>query len=261
MPFPPTRRSMIEEIATSGDEAAWSCFVADYWGPLCRFALRGGRLSLADAEDVTAETFVVLLRSRLLARWIDQPTARLRTLLCSVMRNLLSNRGRVEQGRAELLRENRAELQGRPWVQLGLEEPAAEQDNAFHAAWVEELLSAAVELLLKEYQQKGQGDRFRVLYGRLCEGLTARQVADALGMSLTQSENSYKQAVASLRGCLERLVREHVERYSAGNTPEEEFHLEWGRLNEHLHRHGGLEQAVRLAYDGLDKEYGPERKL
>ena len=146
-------------------------------------------------------------------------------------------------------------------MQLGLEEPSAEQDDAFHAAWVEEMLTAAVELLLKECHQKGHGDRFRVLYGRLCEGLTARQVAEALGLSLSQSENGYKQAVAGLRGCLERLVREHVERYSAGSTPEEEFQFEWGRLNEHLHRHGGLEQAVRLAYEGLDKEYGPERKL
>jgi DNA-directed RNA polymerase specialized sigma24 family protein len=260
MPFPLTRRSVIEEIAAGG-EAAWSCFVADYWGPLCRFALRGGRLSLADAEDVTGATFLVLVRNRLLARWIDQPTARLRTLLCSVVRNLLANRGRVERGRAELLRKDRGELQGRAWVQLGLEEPSAEQDDAFHAAWVEELLTAAVELLLKEYHQKGRGDRFRVLYGRLCEGLTARQVAEALGMSLTQSENGYKQAVAGLRGCLERLVRQHVERYSAGATPEEELQVEWGRLEEHLRQRGGLEQAVRSAYEGLDEGYGPERKL
>jgi DNA-directed RNA polymerase specialized sigma24 family protein len=262
MAFPLTRRSVIEAIA-AGDEAAWGCFVADYWGPLCRFALRrGGGLTLADAEDVTCDVFLVLVKNRLLARWIDQPTARLRTLLCSVARNLLANRGRVGRNRAELLRENQEELRGRgAWVQLGLEEPAAGQDDAFHAAWAEEMLTAAVDLLLRECHQKGHGDRFRVLYGRLCEGLTARQVAEALGMSLSQSENYYKQAVGGLRGCLERLVRQHVERYSAGTTPEEEFQAEWGRFEAHLLQHGGLEQAVRSAYQGLDEGYDAERKL
>jgi RNA polymerase sigma factor (sigma-70 family) len=261
MTFPETRRSVIQEIAATGDQAAWHRFVADYWGPLCRFAMRGGRLSLDDAEDVTLECFLALLKNRLLARWIDQPTARLRTLLCSVVRNIMANRGRVEQGRAELLGENRRELEGRRWLQVGLEEPAAEQADAFYAAWTEELLQSAVEALLSEYHEKGQGDHFRVLYGRLCEGLTAREVADALGLSLSQSENAYKHAVRRLRAGLEDLVRRHVEGYCAGGDPGGELPSEWARLEAYLHQHGGLEQAVRQAYQGLDPRYDAGSKV
>src|SRR4051794_24474589 len=110
MRFPQTRLSVIQKIATSGDESAWRSFVADYWGPLCRFALRGDRLSLTDAEEVASETFLVLVKNRLLARWIDQPAARLRTLLCAVVRNILANRGRKEAGRSDAARDHRREL-------------------------------------------------------------------------------------------------------------------------------------------------------
>jgi DNA-directed RNA polymerase specialized sigma24 family protein len=260
MTFPQTRRSVIQAVA-AGDDAAWHDFVREYWGPLCRFALRGGRLSLSDAEDVAAETIVVLLKNRLLARWIEQPAARLHTLLCRVVWNLLSNRWRVAQGRRELLRQHRDEVEARPWVQVGLEEPAVEQDDAFYTAWVEELLQATVEVLLREYHGQGRGDHFRVLYGRLCEGLTARAVAEALGWSLSQSENAYKDAVRRLRRCLEERVRRHVEHYCPAEETEAEFRSEWVRLEEYLTRQGGLEQTVRAAYQGLDPEYGPERKL
>jgi RNA polymerase sigma factor (sigma-70 family) len=251
---------VIQEIAANGTAAAWQRFVADYWGPMCRFAMRGGRLSLADAEDVTGEALLALVRNRLLARWADQPASRLRTLLCAVLRNVLANRARVREGRARLLKDNRDELEGRSFIQIGLEEPAAEHDDAFHAAWVDDLLESAVEALLGEYQQKGQGDHFRVLYGRLCDGLTAREVADALGLALSQSENAYKHAVKRLREHLRERARRHVEGYCAGGDPEGEICAEWGRLEAYLRDHGGLEEAVRRAYRGLDPRYGPEAK-
>lgn len=261
MAFPQTRRSLIQQIAAANDEAAWRQFVDDYWGPLCRFALRRGRLRLDDAADVAADVFVAILNNRLLARWIDQPSARLRTLLCSVVRNLLANRARIEQGRAELRDENRQELEGRAWIQVGLEEPSAEQADTFYAAWVEELLQSAVESLVAEYHRKSLGDHFRVLYGRLCEGATSRQVAEALGLTLSQSENAYKHALRRLRERLQELVRGHTERYGEEENPEADFQAEWGRLIDHLEQHGGLERIVSQAYQGLDVLYQPENKL
>jgi hypothetical protein len=125
---------------------------------------------------------------------------------------------------------------------------------------VEELLQSAVEALLVEHEGRGQGDDFRVLYGRLCEGLTAQEVADALGLALSQSENAYKRARRRLAEILRELMRRHVEGYCGGGEPEDEFRAEWARLEEHLSRRGELEQAVRGAYQGLDPGYGPERK-
>src|SRR5262245_3212426 len=98
MSFPQTRHTLIQRIVTRGDDQDWQAFLADYWGPVCRFAMRRGGLALADAEDVAAATFEALVANRLLARWVSDRAAKLRTLLCAVVRNVLSNRARVQAG-------------------------------------------------------------------------------------------------------------------------------------------------------------------
>lgn len=110
--------------------------------------------------------------------------------------------------------------------------------------------------LLGEHNQKRQGDHFRALYGRLCEGLTAREVADAVGLSLTQSKGAYKQAVA----CLQSRVRRHVEGYCAGGRGRREVSRGVGSAGGIPAGQRGLEQAVRKGYHGLAPRYGPESK-
>jgi hypothetical protein len=98
MSFPQTRHTLIQRIADAGDGRDWGEFLADYWGPVCRFARRAGALTQDDAEDAAAQTFEVLVRNRLLAHWVLKRSAKLRTLLCAVVRNVLSNRGRGGAG-------------------------------------------------------------------------------------------------------------------------------------------------------------------
>ena len=111
MSFPATRHSLIQRLAVAGADEDWRQFLEDYWPPVCRFAARWGRLRFEDAEDVSSATFQVVIAGQLLQRWLQQPTAKLRTLLCSVVRNVLSNRARIDLGRQRLLRENRELLQ------------------------------------------------------------------------------------------------------------------------------------------------------
>src|SRR5262245_13944236 len=103
MSFPETRHTLLQRLAESGEESDWRQFLADYWGPLCRFAACRGNLSAADAEDVASQTFMALLSNQLISRWTTHKSAKLRTLLCSVVRNVLSNRARVQAGRAKLV--------------------------------------------------------------------------------------------------------------------------------------------------------------
>jgi len=70
-------------------------FLTDYWGPVCRFALRRGNGKLEDAEDVAAKTFEIIVSNDLLERWASQPRARLRTLLCGVVCKVQANQFRV----------------------------------------------------------------------------------------------------------------------------------------------------------------------
>lgn len=245
--FPETRHTLIQRLVATSDGTDWRQFLSDYWGPVCRFAARFGGLNLADSEDVAAETFEALLSNRLLARWAANRSAKLRTLLCSVARNVLSNRARIASGRARLIREHLD--QG---GELGIAETSAADLDTFQAAWADNLLEQAVERLLAEYHQAGKGDYFRVLHGRICEEMTTAEVADALGLKVTTAENYSKAARRRLAEIFELLVREHVARYAELENAEAEFASEWARLGDYLTKHGGLDSAIRLAYRDVD---------
>src|SRR4051812_25206440 len=104
MSFPETRQTLIQRIANQAGEDDWRTFMIDYWGPVCRFAAGRASLTDADAEDVASQTFEILLTSQLLARWTSNRSAKLRTLLCSVVRKVLANRARVSVGRERILK-------------------------------------------------------------------------------------------------------------------------------------------------------------
>lgn len=243
MSFPETRHTLVQRLVASGNEGDWRQFLQDYWGPVCRFAVRRGCNNLADAEDVASQTFQALLTNQLLARWTTTQSAKLRTLLCSVVRNVISNKARLEQGRQRLMQGHLD--QGGDLA--GMVDAPIEQIDAFYAAWVDEVLAKAVERLLEGYLQTGKGDYFRVLYGRICEEMPMKDVAESLGIKVASAENYFKAARKRLGDLLEEDVRSHVERYSALGTSDDEFTAEWTRLGEHLAAHGGLEAVVRRA--------------
>lgn len=243
MSFPDTRHTLIQRLVASGNEGDWRQFLQDYWGPVCRFAARRGCNNLADAEDVASQTFQALLSNELLARWATSQSAKLRTLLCSVVRNVISNKARVEQGRQRLIREH-LDQSGNL---AGMVDEPVEQIDAFYAAWVDDVLSKAVERLLEEYLRSGKGDYFRVLHGRICEEMLMNDVAESLGIKVTSAENYFKAARKRLGGLLEEDVRAHVQRYSTEGAAEEEFAAEWTRLGDHLAANGGLEAVIRRA--------------
>jgi RNA polymerase sigma factor (sigma-70 family) len=252
MAFPQTRHSLIQRLAAGGEERDWQEFFQDYWRPVCRFALRSAPLTLEDAEDVASETFLVVHRNQLLARWVANRTAKLRTLLCSVVRHILANRARVEQGRQRLRQELAAGSAAVDWLtsQARLEAPAPEVD-AFYAAWVDELLQTSAESLLTQYNQDGKGDYFRVLYGHVCEGLTLAEVARTLGMTLSRTQTAYRQARTALARRLKARLHDQLGRYGSEEEIEQEFASEWKQLRAHLQARGGLEEAVRRAYSNL----------
>jgi RNA polymerase sigma factor (sigma-70 family) len=244
--FPQTRLTLIRRLVDHGDDGDWRQFLADYWRPICGFAIRRGNMSIQDAEDVASKTFEALLTNNLLARWQDNRGARLRTLLCSVTRNVIANQARVESGRKRIREELAIRARGSEGVVVsGDSEPTAIEADMFYAAWVDELLKNCVESLLHHLHRSGKGDYFRVLYGRLCEKLSTIEIADLLQIKTTDVENYYKAAKKMLADELEQAVRSHVQRYSDESSVADEFRVEWGTLSQYLTRHGGLEQAVR----------------
>jgi hypothetical protein len=111
MSFPQTRLILIQRLASGGND-----------------------------EDVACHTFSVVWENRLLGRWVSNRSAKLRSLLCAVVRNILSNWNRVRATRQrlsdELVRQVEESSRARD-----------EQSDAFYAAWVEDLLQQAYDLL------------------------------------------------------------------------------------------------------------------
>lgn len=260
MSFPQTRLTLIRRLAGGGNDTDWRDFLDDYWPPLRAFAMRWGNLSLADAEDVAAETLQAIVKNQLLDRWQAHRAARLRTLLCSVARNVISNRARVEQGRNRILRGlaqgAEADLPPSIWTSP---EPSEEQDDTFYRAWIDDLLDRCVQALLADLHRVGKGDYFRVLYGRLCEGLSLSEVARMLQIPTTTAENYYKAATKRLANVLERAVRRHVQKYCSEGAEDEEFRAEWWQLSAYLQEHGGIENAVRSCHQRMTSGEQPSR--
>ncbi len=233
MAFPNTRATLIQRLAGGGGDEDWREFMNDYWEPVCRFAQGRGSLNHQDAEDVATEVFEAILKNRLLERWSKFPSSKLRTLICSIVRKVLSNRFRVVQGRQRVVREHGGRLDR--YVDFSDVESAdapADQLDAFYAAWLDGILQTAVDSLLAEYDQSGRGDYFRVLYGRVCEQLSMPEIAGLLQIKLTSVENYYRHARQRLQVRLEELLREHVLRYSGADDVREEFAAEWPRVGE-----------------------------
>ena len=258
MSFPNTRHTLIQRLAAGGQAADWREFMADYWGPVCRFARWKGNLSFEDAEDVGSEVFAALLKSRLLERWSAVQAARLRTLMCAVVRNILSNRLRLSVGREHVVQEHGGQLDRYlEWSEIDAAETPREQLDAFYAAWVDDLLQSVLEDLLTEYHGSGRGDYFRVLYGRICDELTVPEIAEALNLKLTSAENYLRHMRQKLTERLRETVRIHVSRYSGPGDVDVEFTDEWNQLGRFLERYGGLEAVIRRLCQ--DSELGSRR--
>jgi RNA polymerase sigma factor (sigma-70 family) len=245
MSFPQTRLTLIQRLASGGTEEDWRGFLKDYWGPLCRFAVRYGARNLDDAEDVASKTLEALWEQRLLVRWASNRAAKLRTLLCCVVRNILSHQNRV-QVRREQQQEDLAEHLDQ------LSEATDKQVDAFYAAWVEDVVQQSVQSMAADYCRKGQGDYVRVLYGRLCQGMTIAKVAESLKITTAVVDHYFRDAKQRLADKLEQLVRRQCASYCLPEEVEQEFSVEWQRLGRYLAEHGGIEDAVRRAYELMD---------
>ncbi|MGO9113340.1 MAG: RNA polymerase sigma factor [Thermoguttaceae bacterium] len=245
MSFPETRLTLIQRLTAGGTAEDWQDFLGDYWGPVCRFALRSGAGQLNDAEDVASQTFEVLWERRLLVRWIAHRTARLRSLLCSVTRKILANRHRVRTGRDRLARDA-ADF----WAQS--EAIDDQQTEVFYAVWVEDLLRQAVESIAAKYSREAKSDYVRVLYGRLCSQLSIAELASTLNIQPTAVDNYFRHARQRLADSLQALLRQQINSYTAPEEAEQEFQSEWQDVGTYLMDHGGLEEAVRRTYELMD---------
>lgn len=249
MNFPETRHSLIQRLATEGDEEAWRHFTRDYWGPIERFAAYYGGLTRDQAEDVAADTLMVLVKSEVLQKWSRHPQGRFRSLMCGVVKKVLANLRRVQGNRARLLREL-ADTGGGEWVLSGVSgEPGAEELDIFYREWANELLVQVLRRVARELHAEGKGNYFRALFGRICEGMSQAELAASLEVSVDQVENFLRAMRKRLTELLKRTLAEQIARYADQDDAQSVFAQEWVQLSDYLSMQGDVERAVRLAYE------------
>ena len=222
---------------------------------------RWGELQLEEAEDVASLTFMAILEGKLLSRWAATPHSKLRTLICSVVRNVLSNRARVQSGRERILKEQREFLIKVGSIQASDESAQAiELESVFYAAWADELVQHSLQALQTEYLKTNRADYFRVLFGRVCEKMGNAEIAASLNLKVTDVENYYKRTRRHLRDRLQQTLAEQVKRYCPIETVDEEVGREWSALGEYLTNCGGIERAIRNSYE-FAEELNKREKL
>lgn len=239
MSFPDTRLTVIHRLAASGSDDDWRRFVSDYWGPVFHFCLRRDAGRRDAAEEITADVFETLWLNDLLARWTDNRAAKLRTLICTVARNLMVQRFRSTKS-----------------VESLSVEPAdadAESD-CFYAAWAEDLLRRSLDQVAAQYRREGQSDYLRVFLGRTSEGLSIRDVADSLGLPPSAVDHHYRHVRDRLRDELAQLLREQVAKCCVPDDVETEFAREWEALHRHLQQRGDFDQVLRESFTLLNRD-------
>ena len=168
-----------------GDSSAFGELLQKYWVPIVRYANRF--LNHPDAaEDVAQEAFVRFWSER--ARW--DPTAHPRAILYHVARNLMLNEERSARVRAK-------------WAATTTDpacHPLPTPAQAFDERELEAVLVRAINLLPERRREV-----FRLVrHG----GLTYRQVAEVMGITVQTVANQMTAALNDLRRAVDPLVED-----------------------------------------------------
>lgn len=167
IPFPATRRSVIERIRADDAEVRRTAFgdlAAGYWRPSYHYLRLHWRLAPEAAEDVVQAFFLVAFEKGYVERY-DPAKARFRTFLRTCLDRFVQNTQKAE----------RAEKRGGQAERLSLDFPGAEHelveiassdlrdvDRFFRDEMIRSLFGRAVDELRRVCDESGKAALFRV---------------------------------------------------------------------------------------------------
>jgi DNA-directed RNA polymerase specialized sigma24 family protein len=197
IPFPPTRRSVIERIRADDAEVRRTAFgdlAAGYWRPSYHYLRLHWRLPPEAAEDAVQAFFAVAFEKRYVERY-DPSKARFRTFLRTCLDRFVQNTQKAE----------RAEKRGGGADRLSLDFPGAEQalaelassdlrdlDRFFRDEMIRALFGRAVDDLRRLCEESGKAVIFEVFERHdlaPSPDVSYAGVAHDLGLSVSQVTN------------------------------------------------------------------------
>jgi DNA-directed RNA polymerase specialized sigma24 family protein len=167
IPFPATRRSVLERIQSDDREVrrvAFGDLAEGYWRPSYHYVRLHWRLPAASAEDVVQSFFTAAFEKQYVERY-DPAKAKFRTFLRTCLDRFVQNHQKAE----------RAEKRGGGQVHVPLDFPAAERelaaiavqdrrdlDRFFHDETVRDLFARTVDAMRRTYEAEGKQIVFQV---------------------------------------------------------------------------------------------------
>jgi RNA polymerase sigma-70 factor (ECF subfamily) len=176
--------------ARGGESDAWRAVVARYRPAIYSFLRAAGR-SDADAEDLSQDVFLQIVRSRLLDG-AHPRRGRFRSLVMAVTTNVMRHR----------LRDDRAEKRGGGRALDGLDPPAPEEEETFDREWVRRLVASALEELGKSHPAYYEALKLAL------EGKSQEEMSKTLHRKPAQVNNHVHRARMWMRRRLKALIQE-----------------------------------------------------
>lgn len=215
--FPPTRTSVVEDLASVDPEAraaAYDALARSYWQPVYAYIRLRRRRSPEDAQDLTQEFFARVFAREYLARY-DASKARFRTFVRTCLDGFLANDA---QSAARLKRGGGFVIDSVDFTRFDADlavharSDDPDPERWFHREWIRALFADAVERLRAHAAARGHGVAFALFerYDIEPEGAAPRptyaQLARDTGLAVTAVTNELAWARRAFREiALERL--------------------------------------------------------
>ena len=217
--FVTTRWSLILSAAQAGSEEqkareALSELCRTYWRPIFSFVRMRG-YSIEDAQDLTQDFFVTILKKKNWLQHADRNRGRFRSLLLRSLQNFLINAAEKIQARK---RGGGAEfISWDDWMaeapsQLSLPAQALESlppERLFDVAWATTVVEHALHRLREECESRGKLWLFQALSCHLTDERDELSYAK-LSAELGMAETAVKKQLHTMRQRYRSLLRDEV---------------------------------------------------
>jgi RNA polymerase sigma factor (sigma-70 family) len=178
--FLPTRQSLLERLKNLEDQASWQTFFDRYWRLIYSVARKSG-LSDAEAQDVVQET-IISVSKKIQGFAYDPAYGSFKGWLKRLTQWRMTDYLRKKQYQSHGKRMPKEEPMSTSLVEH-VEDPAGPD---IEKAWDEEWENSLLETALAAVKQRVSPKQYQIFYFHACKKLPARQVAEHLGVKLSE---------------------------------------------------------------------------
>jgi RNA polymerase sigma factor (sigma-70 family) len=218
--FQTTRWTVILSCAQAGDSAeqahkAITELCRTYWRPVFALICRRGH-SVTDAQDLTQDFFMTLLKGNLLAL-ADPGRGRFRSLLRTAVENFLNDKHHLARrqkrgGKAQFVAWDEWVAEAPSHLSIyGGELANCPAERVFDVRWAATVVEQALRRLAEECERRGRLRMFTILSKHL--SLERVEISySALASTLGVSEAVVKRVLHQLRARYRAILREEISR-------------------------------------------------